>query len=411
MARVVVALRGAVALLLTVLASAAQSATFYVSAYGGRDDQAGSAARPWRTLKHATAELRPGDRLVVRAGRYREPLTLSASGLPDRPITVIGEGRALIEAEGDAVSLTGSYLDVEGLEAHSYGWGSAIALGKSNHHVRVAHNVARDSACGGIAAVETDYLVIEANRVFGNARRAPWQCSGISIYQADAADDRAGFHNVIRGNVVYDNMNVFVDDAVSHSDGRTTDGNGIIIDDFDHQQPGSKAPPYRAATLIEGNVTFDNGGRGIHVFKSRNVVVVHNVAYHDLKDAKLQRPAGELSAAFSQNVIFLDDIAVARPGETGLLDSYAAGPDTWDHDLTAGSPPLGAIQSGVRWGSHLLTNRDPGFVRPGLVYGSDFRLRLDSAARGAGVALRLGGPSLVSVVPGRSADLGLDAGH
>src|SRR5256885_13799730 len=64
-------------------------------------------------------------------------------------------------------------------EAHSMGEGSAISIGKKNHHVRVANSIARDSGCGGIAAQQTDYLTIEDNVVRGNSGRSPWQCSGI----------------------------------------------------------------------------------------------------------------------------------------------------------------------------------------------------------------------------------------
>ena len=397
----------AFSLALALLSGAVQARTYYVAASGGQDEAAGSAQAPWRTLARSVSALRPGDRLVIRAGRYGQGLALSASGAPGRVIVVAGEGRPLIEGDGDAVSITGSYLDVEGLEAHSTGWGSAIALGKGNHHVRVAHNLARDSACGGIAAVETDYLTIEANRVFGNARRAPWQCSGISIYQADATDDRPGFHNVIRGNVVYDNMNVRVDDSVSHSDGHTTDGNGFILDDFDHVQSGSKAPPYRAATLVVNNVSFDNGGRGFHVFHSRNVVLVGNVAYHDLKDANLQGPAGELSSAFSEGVTWLDNVAVARPGGIGAMDAYATGADRWDYNLIVADRPMAADHSQVRWGDHMRVAKDAGFVRPGLGYGADFHLRADSLGQHGGVGVRLGGPGLVQTL-GRPAPVGLD---
>ncbi len=397
----------ALCLAATLLSGTAEARTYYVAASGGQDGAAGSAQAPWRTLARAVGALRPGDQLVIRAGRYGQGLALSASGAPGRPVTVVGEGRPLIEGDGDAVSITGSYLDVEGLEAHSTGWGSAIALGKGAHHVRVAHNLARDSACGGIAAVETDYLTIESNRVFGNARRAPWQCSGISIYQADAIDDRPGFHNVIRDNVVYDNMNVRVDDNVSHSNGHTTDGNGIILDDFDHVQSGSKAPPYRAATLVADNVSFDNGGRGLHVFHSRNVVLVGNVAYHDLKDGNLQGPAGELSSAFSEGITWLDNVAVARPGGIGAMDAYAAGPDRWDYNLIVADRPTVADHSEVRWGAHMRVARDAGFVHPGLAYGADFHLRPDSPGRRAGVAVRLGGPGLVETL-GRPAPVGVD---
>ncbi len=397
----------ATGLLASVLCGAAEARTFYVAADGGLDEATGSAEAPWRTPARALGVLQPGDRLVIRAGSYRQGLALSVSGAPGRPIAVVGEGRPLIEGDGDAVAITGSYLDVEGLEAHSTGWGSAIMVGKHSHHVRVAHDIARDSACGGIAAVETDYLTIEANRVYGNARRAPWQCSGISIYQADAVDDQPGYHNVIRGNVVYDNMNVRVDENVSHSHGHTTDGNGIILDDFDHTQSGSTAPPYRAATLVLHNISFDNGGRGLHVFHSRNVVLVGNTAYHNLKDANLQGPAGELSAAFSQDVTWLDNVAVARSGAIGAIDAYATGPDRWDYDLVVADQPMLADHSGARWGAHMRVADEAGFIRPGLANGADFHLRPDSPNRRAGIGLRLGGPELVEELA-RPAAVGVD---
>lgn len=404
-------LLAAAIVLSVVAASGVQAATYYVSASSGRDAASGARAQPWRSLKRAVQALRPGDRLMVQAGVYREPLVVDVSGTAAQPISIIGQGAPLIEADGDAIVLSGNYLDLEGFVAHSYGWGSAIAPGKHNHHMRIAHNIARDSACGGIAAVQTDYLTIEGNRVFGNARRAPWQCSGISIYQAEASDSAPGFHNIIRDNVVYDNMNVLVDNAVSHSDGKTTDGNGVILDDFDHAQGGSTAPPYTAATLVERNTIFDNGGRGVHVFRSSNVVVVNNVAYHNLKDPNLQRPVAELSAAFSRGVTMLNNIAVTRGEDFGLMDSYAAGPDVWDFNLVVSAHPESLIQSGAHWGGHTVIGQDPQFVRPGISFGAvDFHTRPASPTRHLGAPLRLGGPGLVTIMPGCAA-LGLETDH
>ena len=382
------------------------AATYYVSA-AGSDVAAGTSTLPWRTLKRSVRDLKPGDRLIVRAGRYAEPMVVSVSGTPQQPIELIGAGRPLVEAEADAVSLTGSYLLFEGFEAHSSGWGSAIAIGKNNHHVRVVNNLARDSACGGVSAVQTDYLTVEDNRVFGNARRAPWQCSGISIYEAVAHDHARGLHNVIQRNVVYDNMNIFVDDAVSHSNGKTTDGNGITVDDNDHSQNRDLIPAYTEATLISDNQVFDNGGRGIHVFKSSNVVVMHNVAFHNLKDANLQRPAAELSAAFSRNVKMFDNIAVARAGEAGLIDAYPQGRDTWDYNWVVADPPLQRIRSDVTWGAHNVVGRDPGFIRADIGPVADFRLAVASPAKGAGAVVRLGGTQLAEAAPASRSDPGL----
>jgi parallel beta-helix repeat protein len=395
------------AVLAAALYGQARGETYYVAEHGGRDDGVGSAEHPWRSVGRAESALHPGDRLVVREGRYQGPMIITASGSPQRPIEVLGQGFPLIEADQDAIAVRGSYVELRGFEAHATGWGSAINIGKRNHHVKIIGNIARDSGCGGISAEETDYLLIEGNRVFGNARRAPWQCSGISLYQPQASDQAPGFHNVIRFNRVYDNMNVFVDNNVSHSEGRTTDGNGIIVDDADHTQGDGPHTAYTGATLIMDNIAFNNGGRGVHVFHSSNVAVVNNVLYNNLKDANLQRPAAELSAAFSRGVVMADNIVAARPGEIGLMDAYTDAADLWDFNLVTATRPKLSAQSPVQWGGHILVGRDPLFVRPGLDPDADFRVRDASPASRAGAALRLGGPGLVGFVSGTPARMGL----
>ena len=373
----------------------AAAATRYVSP-AGDDSGPGAASRPWRTLAHATASLRPGDRLVVRPGRYAETLNAPVSGAPGRPIVIQGEGRPQIVGGEEGMIVSGAWLELRGLDARATGGGSALRIAPGAHHVVIADDWLHDSACAGVGAVGTDHLLIENNRVWGNGRRAPWQCSGISIYQPIASDDAPGFHNVIRGNTSYDNMDVVVVEAVSHSQGHTTDGNGIILDDFENTQGGGRHTPYRYPSLVIGNTVFDNGGRGVHVFKSRNVAIVGNVAWHDLKDANLQRPAGEISVFMSAGTTVVDNIAVPRAGDAALTDAYATGTNVWDYNFAGGPLPWSAIRSGARRGPNLTTGRDPGFVRASSDPSTaDFRLRTGAAAKGTGVAVRLGGPALV----------------
>ncbi len=381
----------------------ASAATRYVSPMGD-DAGPGDSARPWRSFGRSTAALKPGDTLVVLPGEYRDTLTLAVSGAPGRPVRISGRGRPRIVGYANGIAISGAWLEVTGLDARATGEGSAVQL-KGAHHVRVADVWAHDSACAGIGAVGTDHLLIEGSRVWGDARRSPWQCSGISIYQPVAVDAAPGFHNVIRRNRVWDTLNVVVDDAVSHANGHTTDGNGIIVDDFEHSQ--SPGVPYRHGTLVEGNTLFDNGGRGVHVFKSRNVVVVGNVAYHNLKDRNLQRPAAEISAVQSAGVTVLDNIAVPRGGDPAMMDGYAEGPDLWDANLAFGPQSWSAPRSAAKPGPRTITGRDPRFVRPGVdPKAADFTLAPDSPARRSGLAVRLDGPQLVASVPAAPSDMG-----
>jgi hypothetical protein len=89
--------------------------TFYVSPLGD-DSGPGSRERPWSTLAHATAQLRPGHTLLLQRGEYTLDTTgllqidcdaAPRSGLPEAPITVRAEHErgAALRGDGAAVPL------------------------------------------------------------------------------------------------------------------------------------------------------------------------------------------------------------------------------------------------------------------------------------------------------------------
>jgi len=376
------------ALLMLAGAPRALATTYYVNGQTGDNSGPGTSTAPFRSFGRAITVLEPGDKLVVGSGRYNEPLVMTKSGTAQQPISIVGDGRPLIETASDAIIISGSYVEVSGFEAHSLGEGSAIAVGRRNHDVRVVGNIARDSGCGGIALVQTDYALIENNRVFGNSRRSPWQCSGISIYQAINFDHAQGVHNLIRDNLVYDNMDMIVDNSISRSGGKTTDGNGIIFDDSRHSQGGLTDPPYDGLTLIENNIVFDNGGRGIHVFFSDHVAVRNNTSYHNVKDPNLagRQDQAEFMAVFATDVRFINNIAVPRDRTVrGFLDANSKD-IVWDYNLIddGASPKEAAGHDG--WGAHnIIETGGVDFVKPSVDPRiADFNLRPGSRAIGAG---------------------------
>ena len=384
----------AVLAILLAWALPAEAKNYYVNGQAGNDTQQGTSTDPFRSFKHAISMLEPGDQLIVASGRYTEPLIVSKSGTAQQPISIVGDGRPLIEAEL-AILVSGNYVEISGFEAHGLGQGSAIGVGKRNHHVRVADNIARDSGCAGIGAIQTDYLIIENNRVFGNSRRSPWQCSGISIYQAINFDHAEGAHNIIRRNIVYDNMNVAVDNKITNkitnydSGGKTTDGNGIIVDDTRHTQGGLTDPAYDGLTLIENNVVFDNGGRGIQIFKSDHVIVRNNTSYHNVKDPNIEfrSSQGEFMAVYASDVRFINNISAPRDNTVfGFIDVQTGGNDIWDFNLVDdGTLPEG-LGSRKGWGLHnIFEAAGVDFVAPSVdPQTANFHLRQGSRAIGAG---------------------------
>ena len=61
---------------------------WFVDGSRGNDAADGSELRPWKTVARAARALRPGDTLYLRAGIYREAVTLAVAGAVGRPITV-----------------------------------------------------------------------------------------------------------------------------------------------------------------------------------------------------------------------------------------------------------------------------------------------------------------------------------
>jgi hypothetical protein len=61
---------------------------FFLDPLQGKDDGTGAEKSPWRTFKHALAQVNPGDTLYLRGGVYREPIYCAVAGKPDAPITI-----------------------------------------------------------------------------------------------------------------------------------------------------------------------------------------------------------------------------------------------------------------------------------------------------------------------------------
>lgn len=60
----------------------------FVDASRGNDSAAGGEQSPWKTLAHASRQLKPGDTLYLRGGTYYEKISLTQSGTEEAPITI-----------------------------------------------------------------------------------------------------------------------------------------------------------------------------------------------------------------------------------------------------------------------------------------------------------------------------------
>jgi parallel beta-helix repeat protein len=284
-------------------------AVYYVSAdaSGGGN---GSANSPYSSINQALyeANLQPGDEIVVKPGVYNESVYVGVDGSPAGDITIRSEvpGGAIIQPPqngSNGFTIEGSYITIDGFEIT--GSLSHGIEATNSHHISITNNISHDNGASGISLVRGEFYLVEGNTTYGNAS-SNW-FSGISVYQnrnitGDTTTE--GYRTIIRDNVSYDNVT---------ENGAHTDGNGIIIDDFQSTQT-SGYPNYTYPTLVENNLVYDNGGKGIQVTWSDYVTVTGNTAYHNNRD--LQNTGtwrGEISNAQSSNNTFTNNIAVADP--------------------------------------------------------------------------------------------------
>jgi Calx-beta domain/RTX calcium-binding nonapeptide repeat (4 copies) len=346
---------------------------YYVDASIGSDTNIGtSETLAFKTIQSAAKKAIAGDIVYVKNGTYTEDVKITSSGDPNNYITyqAFPGHKPVVKGEFHAFDITANYIKIIGFDvtAKIYEAIKAGSFESANHHIQILNNVAHDSGGSGISGIRTDFLTIEGNTTFRNAFTSPFQASGISIYQAQAFNDEPGFHNIIRGNISYANEN-----KVPVSDGTVTDGNGIIIDDFRQTQNGSTVPKYTAQTLIEDNIVFDNGGRGINIFQSDNVVVRNNTAINNLKSSNLQGTLnGELTTFFSSNISFANNTVYAQDNsKKAFTDAYSTG-NTWDYNVAYGGTDfVGKDNSNAVLKDNNFITADPLFIAAGNGYATD----------------------------------------
>lgn len=292
----------------------------FVSGAGSNANNGLTAGSPKRTLQAAVDLAQAGDRIVVAAGTYDNALFYGKQGTATSWITVEAAPGAspVIDVSASPTSYNASllnngldvqqstYVAVYGLEIHGLQTStdtnpSGVTIFRGSHHVAVWCCDIHDFPGGGVncfyigsstnpsdgstlPAGGWDAVDVFFNRIHGLSRFNPYNTSGVSFYGAEnlteLLDGRYGYRAV--GNHIYD-----VVCTVPYTPGgftEVTDGNGISPDSL--AVANSLYPalvPYLKRGLIEGNVIAACGGRGVHIYNSLNVDVVHNTLIGNLR--------------------------------------------------------------------------------------------------------------------------------
>lgn len=232
---------------------------------------------PYTTVTGAIEAARPGERILVRPGIYREGLVL------EKPVEITGEGEAskvIIEATGKstllstagtgrianltlrqngggtwfALDIAGGGLEVEGCDITSYGL-ACLAVHNNATPIVIGNRIHDSNVGGGVLIYDRGQGLLENNDIFDNAH------SGITI-ETEAKP-------VLRRNRIHDNRR----SGVHIYQG----GQGLLEDNdiFGNNQAGVEIKTNGNPTLI-GNRIYEGKQTGILVSDSGRGVLEDN---------------------------------------------------------------------------------------------------------------------------------------
>jgi parallel beta-helix repeat protein len=321
---------------------------FYI-APNGSNSNPGTEAQPWLTIQRADTSSRlGGDCINVAAGTYEANVLVQHGGSEPTPTgyvvyrcQVLGACHVLAPQEGHlwGFSNDGNFVVVDGFEVDGNNallpGGIADACfatddqtygsGNSTHHIWLINNTVHHCNLSGISLAWKEWYYVIHNTVYLNSFTSRWQGSGISFVTLQCID-RANpschfgstyvpsemdlsfapsFHNIVSWNDVHENM---LSRGSAVPCGSHSDGNGIIMDTFFDGATNKVAYPYRS--LVLGNLSYSNGGRGIHVLHSSNITLANNTVYGNGRDNCLNIYAvGDLSQQGGSNNVWVNNVS------------------------------------------------------------------------------------------------------
>ncbi|MCU7812628.1 MAG: right-handed parallel beta-helix repeat-containing protein [Candidatus Thiodiazotropha sp. (ex Notomyrtea botanica)] len=341
----------------------------------------------YRDLNHASSNVRPGDRVQVRAGVIREQFVPAVSGTEGRPISFqpyAGERVIFSGIQQPAwLLLDRYYLIIEGFRVEKVlGWGrleNAHYNEIRNNHFEAAQ--ARGTT-GGLKLTGSHYNRIEGNRFLRGNDSLVIQVSDRNL----VADNyfewgrhsllslRCGNYNVIRGNTFHNErqkaMEIYDCEGVSDAPYRldATKRNLIERNRFIHARASSRSYKYNAIQyagqygIVRHNLFRDNLGGAL------NIAVYSDEALHNYGH-RIYNNTFYANRCFG---LINNSKGGARTGEHVMLNNLFYK----NRDCQGGPHQVDMLWGGFDTKENALTEADPGFVSE---TGGDLRLNPDSA--------------------------------
>jgi serine/threonine-protein kinase len=218
----------------------------------GKPDAPGTPAAPL-TLSAALEKVQPGGEIVVTAGTYREPIYLTHSGEPGKPIRLSAEGKVVIEGSGNEeaspyglVGRRAGWWTIEGIEFKGFSQGVKLV---NAQHITIRNCKIR--ACGTAFALE------------GTEAR------GILVEDVEASESRESGFDIAKGVAVED---VIFRRCSSHHNICSEGGDAFGL------SHGCVAKNLR----YENCIAYENGSEGFDIGRGMGeVVLIGCIAHHN----------------------------------------------------------------------------------------------------------------------------------
>jgi len=396
------------------LAPRAPGATYHV-APGGSDASPGTAESPLATVQHAADLVLPGDTVLLRAGTYRQVVTLTRSGTSGAEIVLAAfpgerpvlDGTGLLATEwlaGIVHVFQASYVRVRGLTVTHAGPGVQAAgiLVEESRHVTVEENVSDDTVSSGIGVWNSEDVALEDNEVaracttgiqeqvsVGGTRG--FRVVGNRVHDAGGTENGGegiclkdgSSEGVVRGNAVWNQPikpGIYVDAWDKHTHDIEVDGN-VVHGCSDGIGLASEMGGLLERIRVTNNLCWGNAYLGL-------LVAAHGgVETHPMNDLRVVNNtfAGNGTSGWgggiavdsreARNVVVRNDVVSGHPS-FGIIVSPAlpSGAVAVDHNLI--DAYVGTVEEGETRGTDAV-EASPRFVDEA---GHDFRLAADSPA-------------------------------
>jgi hypothetical protein len=264
---------------------AVTAATYYV-ATTGNDDNAGTQARPFRTIRKGLTTLRAGDTLYLRGGRYNEGIkntskqTIPSGNSWANPVTIAGYRGEDVTIQGGVSLRTygGSlrYLVFDNLIMDGKGF---YVRGPRAQHIRLQNSEVKN-ATQGIQGYDAAYIefinlkvhnngssrlhhgfyiaiqhaLIEGCDIYNNSGY------GIHIYDSGCKTNDCADNTTIRNSSIHDNRG---DGGVTLNHGSDILFSNNLV--YDNRSGVTVSYGKPTNTKIEDNTIYNNSGYGIRI--------------------------------------------------------------------------------------------------------------------------------------------------